>query len=401
MLEKCRLWIGIAAMVIGSNLAGAVEPDKGPSVSEAGPLTYEFSIKLPDYPSQLAWSRDGKRLAVSQFNSGKVRFVDLESRRVLNTVLETSGDVKMVWSPDDKYLALNDGGKANGLRLFETATWTELGRKPRLTGECILQDGPALGFSKDGKFLWIACAKNPVKAGSDIGSYKAVLKLNVPDLSVAKVVEANSPTQTQGFWIIGSYAIDTDRGTLLSSKIVSITDTERRDTAGHFYSRKFIAQWQLGDDAVLGPTFELLSNSYYSVSVNRALIWPEKNVAVVSWMWPDHPLQKESPVPDKYTLPRLETYDTRTGERIVAFAPTTEHRIPLHDVVLARKAGLVLGALSSSEPNAGAVAAWDPLSGKQIQVLPTGHQADWLWLSHDETRLAVIVLRDIQIFRIN
>lgn len=399
MLEKCRLWIGIAAMVIGSDLAGAVETDKGPSVSEAGPLTYEFSIKLPDYPSQLAWSRDGKRLAVSQFNSGKVRFVDLESRRVLDTVLETSGDPKMVWSPDDKYLALNDGGKANGLRIFETATWKELGRKPRLTGECILQDGSSLGFSKDGKFLWIACAKRQSKPEPNQGPYKALLKLNVPNLSVAEIVERQPPPLANFVWVDDNDAIATDRGVQLS--ILVKVPTGKRDYLGKYSERKLVQPSQLDSDEVLGPMVELQNNKFYRSNVRKILQWPERNAIIAFWAWPENPLEKDAPVPDKYTLPRLETYDARTGERVAAFARPTEHRVALHDVVIARKAGLVLGALSSMNPDAGGIAAWDPMTGAQLQLLPTSHQAAWLWLSYDETRLAVIVLREIQIFRVN
>jgi hypothetical protein len=389
------------AMSLGSITLAVAGEDSNVSQAEAqrsAPLSFEFSIKLPDYPSQVAWSRDGKRLAVSQFNTGKVRFIDLESRQILDTVLEASGNPKMVWSPDDKYLALNDGGKANGLRIVETATWKDVGHKSRLTGECILQDGPALGFSNDGKFLWIACMKHQTKPEPNQGPYKALLKLTVPDLSVAGVVE-RLPPSSDYVAVHGDYTVETDSGARMSTIVKSATD--RKDDFGYAHWRRFVSLSTLDTEVVPGPTVELKNDKNYQVDANRVLQWPERNAMIAFWMWPGHALDKTAPVPDKYTLPRLETYDTRTGERLVAFAPTSEHRIPLHDVVLARKAGLVFGALSSSQPNAGAVAVWDPLSGKQLQVLPTEHQADWLWLSHDETRLAVIVLREIQIFRIN
>ena len=389
-------------MSLGSiTLAGAGE-DSNVSQADAqrsAPLSFEFSIKLPDYPSQVAWSRDGKRLAVSQFNTGKVRFIDLESRQILDTVLEASGDPKMVWSPDDKYLALNDGDKANGLRIVETATWKDVGHKPRLTGECILQDGPALGFSKDGKFLWISCYKRQSALQPNQGPYKALLKLNVPDLSVSAVVERALPMAVDFAAVAQDYAVSTPNGTSQSTIVSS--RFPGRDQLGGPILRTFATQSELDADAVVGATVEFKDDKNYQVHMNRVLQWPERSAMIAFWSWPNWSLKKDAAVPDKYTLPRLETYDTRTGERLVAFAPTTEHRIPLHDVVLARKAGLVLGALSSMEPDAGAVAVWDPLSGKQLQVLPTNHQAAYLWLSHDETRLAVIVLREIQIFRVN
>lgn len=363
------------------------------------PLSFEFSIKLPDYPSQVAWSRDGKRLAVSQFNTGKVRFIDLESRQILETVLEASGDPKMVWSPDDKYLALNDGGKANGLRIVETATWKDVGHKPRLTGECIMQAGPALGFSKDGKFLWIACYKKQSKPQANQGPYKALLKLNVPDLSVSGIVERSLPLPLDFAAVSDDYAVSSPTGSSLSTIVSS--RFEGRDQLGGPILRTFATLSRLDSEATLGPTVELQDDKNFQKFAAKVLQWPKRNAMIAFWAWPNWPLKKDSLVPDKYTLPRIETYDTKTGKRMMAFAPTTEHKIPLHDVVLSRKAGLVFGALSSSEPNAGAVAAWDPLSGKQLQVLQTGHQADWLWLSHDETRLAAIVLREIQIFRIN
>jgi WD40 repeat protein len=363
------------------------------------PLSFEFSVKLPDYPSQVAWSRDGKRLAVSQFNTGKVRFIDLESRQILETVLEASGDPKMVWSPNDKYLALNDGGKANGLRIFETATWKELGHKSRLTGECIFQDGPAFGFSKDGKYLWASCYKRQSEPQPNQDSYKALLKLNVPDLSVAAVVDRPLPVPLDFAAVSNDYAVSTPTGTSLSTIVSSRFDG--RDQLGAPILRTFATISELDSESVVGPTVEFQDDKNFQKFATRVLQWPERNAMIAFWGWPDHPLQKDATVPDKYTLPRLETYDTRTGQRLVAFAPTTEHRIPLHDVVLSRKASLVFGALSSTEPNAGALVAWDPMSGKQIQLVPTVNQAAWLWLSHDETRLAVIALRDILIFRVN
>ncbi|MEQ1716202.1 MAG: hypothetical protein ABL907_09500 [Hyphomicrobium sp.] len=397
-----RLGIISIATIIGLDAIVAAGGESIVSTSEAQPrvpLSFEFSIKLPDYPSQVAWSRDGKRLAVSQFNTGKVRFIDLESRQILETVLEASGDPKMVWSPDDKYLALNDGGKANGLRIVETATWKDVGHKPRLTGECILQDGPALGFSTDGTFLWIACYKRQSEPQPNQGPYKALLKLNVPDLSVAAVIERPLPIPLDFAAVSDDYAVSTPTGNSLSTIVSS--RFEGRDQLGAPILRTFATMSELDSEAVVGPTVEFQDDKNFQKFAARVLQWPERNAMIAFWAWPNWSLIKDATVLDKYSLPRLETYDTRTGERLVAFAPTTEHRIPLHDVVLARKAGLFLGALSSMEPDVGAIAVWDPLSGKQLQVLPTNHQAAYLWLSHDETRLAVIVLRDIQIFRVN
>ena len=263
-----------------------------------------------------------------------------------------------------------------------------------------MQTGPAFGFSADGKSLWTACAKQIKGPEPNWGKYNSFLKLNVPDFSVSEVFE-RFPPPIHGTHVSDAdgFATETALGVDFSSVIKVATN--RRDGLRSAHWHQFATLTTLNQDVHAGPTIELQANEFYETHVNRVLQWPERKAMIAFWMWPGKLLEKDVPVPNRHMLPRLETYDTISGRRITAFAPTNEHRIPLHDVVLTRRAGLVLGALSSMSPDEGAVAAWDPMTGRQMQLLPTGHQAAWLWLSHDETRLAVIVLNEIQIFRIN
>ena len=231
------------------------------------------------------------------------------------------------------------------------------------------------------------------------GPYKALLKLNVPGLSIASVVERNLPQPLDFVAVFQDYAVQTPSGVRLSTILSS--RFEGRDQLGGPILRHFATLSELDTDAVPGPTVQLQDDKFYSKHLSRMLQWPERHLIIAFWGWPDYPIQKDAPVPDKLSLPRLETYDTRTGERLVAFAPTSEHGVLLHDVVLGQKAGLVLGALSSLNPAEGGVAAWDPITGRLLQRLSTGRKpASWLWLSGDETRLVVITVDELQFFKI-
>lgn len=378
----CLVWVNMPSALYAESMK-----------NEPPVLTHDFVVQLPDFASKFAWSPDGRQLAVTQFNTGKVLFVDVERRRLMDRVIE-AGDPYIAWSPDGKYVAFNEGSRfINGIRVFSTETWDELGRKARLGGDCPIQNRPSFGFTSDSKSIWASCRQGPFTDRYIVG-----LKLSLPDLSVADKPERQLSDPIINGHISSDNVVQSESGLLLNSVLTG--RSEAQDILGLPLLRHFAAIANLDDKFVPGPVVELDADKDYRRFANDFYQWPERRRLVVFWNWAEHAITKK-PVSDKASLPQIETYDLASGKRLAAYGTRSVLRIPLHAIVLARKSGRVIGALSSLAPNEGGLVVWNPDNGEEVQRLETKFAASWLGLSPDEHRLVVVELNELHFYKIN
>lgn len=118
------------------------------------------------------------------------------------------------------------------------------------------------------------------------------------------------------------------------------------------------------------------------------------NLAVLSWTPPSgQPAHGPRDI-------RLETYDTQSGKRLAAFGgPSDVGQLAISDYTLAGNGEFVIATLSDLEMKQGGVRVWYVRSGRLLQSLQIP-PASFLELSPDGTHLAVIVLKEIRIFRV-
>ena len=356
-------------------------------------LTHEFAVQLPDFASAFAWSSNGQYLAVNQYNTGKVLFVDIANQKLSERFLMASNSY-LSWSFDGKMIATNEMGQFNGVRVFSTETLEELGRKSRKEAECIFQHNSAFGFTSDNKNLWVSCEQ---RGFTD--RYVTALKLSVPDLVLAESTEQLLKIPN----LFGSSYSDfmmRDGTDLLHSSIIS-SMLAARDFRGQRLTRQLAAITRFSDKVQFGPVIELEADKNYQRFARRVIPWPEKERIVVFWGQETSAIVERPTVADKSNLPRLEIYDTSTGKRAIAFGAQANHPIAIHDVALARKSGLVIGALSALSPAKGGLVVWDAENGTELQRLNTKFPASWLNLAPDERSLVVIELNELHFYRLS
>ena len=146
-----------------------------PTLAEnADVLELESSIPLPDTPTALAWTHDGKKLAMRSFNLGNLYIVDLETHSVSPPIAEHyKGYANLSFSPDGAFLAVFS---ERGLQLLSTKDWQAVAQVD-LSFVKNLHGTGTMAFTPQGQSLWMAChrdALGPIKADA--------IAFNVPDL---------------------------------------------------------------------------------------------------------------------------------------------------------------------------------------------------------------------------
>jgi hypothetical protein len=346
-------------------------------------LVFEFALKLPDFPTRMAWSPDNRFLAVSQFNTGDVRIVDILNRQLLGQpVARKAAEPILAWSSDSRFLALN----ALGIRILDSTGWHEIARIKSPTDSCWFQG--ALAFTPDGRFLWATCRVNEA-----IAKYTAALKFRMPALEIEDRLDVDPPVLGAKAINEGSSRITSDKELLSFASLVSSCPVKKNQNEAQNCDR-FLVGYDLNDKSSLFSAFTLADKA----GVGR---WPAKTqttasgmLAVVAWTPPiGQPPHGPLDI-------RLETYDTRSGKRLAAFGgPDDVGQAWISDLSLSRSGELVIGALSALGAKPGGLRVWEAKTGKLLQSISTP-SASWLLLSQDGTRLAVIIRDEMRVFRV-
>ena len=148
-------------------------------------LAFDTSFSVHALDAVGAWSPDGRRLviyAIGQPN-GQTRLIDVERLQFGPVVAEGAPPTAVAWSPDGKYIALNGlrlGPMATsplGIRLFASDSFEEEGIiASTKEHQCGFATSKHMAFTADSKALWVNCAD---RSGAPIA-----IKLRVPGLEV-------------------------------------------------------------------------------------------------------------------------------------------------------------------------------------------------------------------------
>ena len=191
-------------------------------------LEFESTIKLPDAPTEVAWTHDGKKLAMRGFNDGALHIIDIEKRTVSPSLAGPyKGSANFTFSPDDAYLAVYS---PLGLQLLLTADWKEIAT----VGYDNMRSRNASGhmaFTPDGHTLWMACGRG--NSGLKGDSKVDALAFNVPDLKDVGSYEAkgrvSAPLLPNQATVAGRAEFSIVNGRLALTNVISHYNGERKD----------------------------------------------------------------------------------------------------------------------------------------------------------------------------
>jgi hypothetical protein len=354
--------------------------------SSSAILNFEFALTLPDYPSRMAWSPDNRFLAATQFNTGQALLIDVVNKRPSDQVMfHPIHDSIMAWSPDSRFMALNS---PTALALVSVADWKEVARLKTSANGCWFQHSDSLSFTPDSQAVWISCIQRGTPS-----QYTAALKLRVPTLEVVDRLEMDSPipgNRTNNG--AGDRITSDNKLIVLSSMIGSCSEEKNADGAHRCVN--FLYGFDLHGRLPLFSPFAIKDDADPFRVPAGAQVAQNGRVAVVSWTPPS---QQPPHGPNDI---RLETFDTSSGLRLAAYGgPADVQQLAISDFTFSRSGGLVIGALSDLVKKQGGLRVWDARTGKLLENLETP-PASFLRLSPDGTHLAVIVLKEIRIFRV-
>jgi hypothetical protein len=348
-------------------------------------LTFEFSLTLPDYPSRMAWSPDNRFLAATQFNEGQVLLVDVAHQRLSDQgVIGRLHDPIMAWSPDSRYIAL-DGPPF--LALVSVADWKEVARLRSPVDGCRFQHSRALAFTPDSQAVWISCIQRgpPVR-------HAAALKLRIPTLEIEDRLETDPPVMSDASIYAPEDRITSHNDSLLLLSQVSSCSADKHPNGSKCV--QFLVGYDLSNKSPLFMPFAIKDETDPFRIPTSAQIAAIGNLAVASWT----PPSRQPPHGPRDI--RLETYDTQSGKRLAAFGgPSDVGQLAISDYTLAGNGEFVIATLSDLVTKQGGLRVWDARSGRLLQSLQTP-PASFLELSPDGTHLAVIMLKEIRIFRV-
>lgn len=167
----------------------------------------EGVIQLPSASISAAWSPDSKKLLVSlpygipnSFPVGQIKsatlLVDVATKSVtdLNAPLDNVLD-DIFWSPDGRFIATARGSH---ILLYEYPGLREIARldsePPSSETWCSFKTKEGLQFTRDSRFLWVACNIHSVRPA---GRFLLATKLSVPGLKVADRLFIPNPEPTK------------------------------------------------------------------------------------------------------------------------------------------------------------------------------------------------------------
>ncbi len=165
-------------------------------------VDFEFAISTPFRSETLAWSPDGKRLAMDRSASGLtyggpagMTVFDPKQRKFVANLDTFKGALGVYgWSPDGKYIAISGRHVLiliSSDDLKEIATWNKLGNRPGVNEVAGCPRLDKLVFEKDGKSLWIVCTGIRT-FGEELTLAR---KLSVPDLQIVDQITVPVPVR--------------------------------------------------------------------------------------------------------------------------------------------------------------------------------------------------------------
>ena len=219
-------------------------------------LAFESSIPLPDSPThEVAWTQDGKKLAMRGFNSGAINIIDLETRSVSPPVAEhIKGGAKLRFSPDGAFLAVYSG---LGLQLLSTNDWKLVAQLDfsYLRG---LKGTGDMAFTTEGHTLWMACgrsARGPEKADA--------LSFNIPDLKFIGAFESVGRIRHPGYRARENDTVFRNHFGLIDgrSALTSVVHhwTGNKTANGEDESTSYVRSVFLGDSGPVSEEVEFVS----------------------------------------------------------------------------------------------------------------------------------------------
>jgi WD40 repeat protein len=372
----------LRSLVVASRcVLAAILCDCATAATAAEPLRFQFAIPVGDYPVTLAWSPDGRYLAVALFNATKVVLLDVERREVVDRNIRWKiTPPKIVWSPDSRLLAL----VGHDIQLISTTDGRQLASASIQRARCTANPGGPAAFTADGNFLWVSCGSR-----RQLQTFKAAYRYDVPTLAISREVNVAVPAPGLENTTFSDRMIESEGKVLLSSLIQSCpAGRVPPDSNPCSYFTVCI------DLQAHSPCFSPLK-----LETSNIERWPRdirflvsKNLVVSRWT-PRMAQIRNGPSDfafevhdvDGNRLRRFGLHDERSDLDVDDFDVASDGRVFAAVTDLTRKGG---------------VAVWDSATGKLLQMLPT-RPAQWPRLSPDGRRLAVGTRSEVRIYSVS
>lgn len=192
----------ITLLLIICILAGNMKVPSPAFGQDAKPpvITLESTTVLPDAAAYASWSPDSRFILISQIGGvgSDLKLTDT-GFRVYNTekhllgpyIKHHIGADEFRWSPERKYLGV---ARFNSFQLLDGLTFAKISETdPVITGCALGANSPSEGtqfeFETDNSAVWISCGSGAAKTNT----YRAAIKLSLPDLAVMESVDAPVP----------------------------------------------------------------------------------------------------------------------------------------------------------------------------------------------------------------
>jgi hypothetical protein len=187
-------WASSGALIALFSLCVSITEANGKVLkSQREILSHQFTIALPKLVGEsLAWSHDHRFVAVPQYGKNALYVIDVAERTISEVSLPGPvADPEIAWSPDGKYIALNDlnlqrrPGAPPGIRLL-TPKGEEVGRVDGSVVDCWFEPKFSLAFSPKSSSLWSACSYLRSRDGRK--PFVLAVELSVPDLKLVNSI---------------------------------------------------------------------------------------------------------------------------------------------------------------------------------------------------------------------
>jgi len=253
-----------------------------------------------------------------------------------------------------------------------------------------------MAFAEQGRSLWVACT---IASASE--PFAAALKLNVSDLSdsdrlliTPPVAGQNAQSARFSFARIGGKLT-------LAALVGSVTDVFERP---YFRKVRFFGRGiDLETKKDLFPQFELVDDnrSGFFRKPDELMLFPGVNFAVVRM---SAAVSQVPGVPHDEQFDRLfEGYDTRTGERVVAYAGNGDHKPEsgvIGTIAQLPDGALIVGRWSRADTGQGGLIVLAARTGTVVQRISFG-RASQMALSADGRRVATVTFNgELRVYRV-